>query len=143
MTLKMTMSLLQIYMSEDVRTHQMNYTITKYIESVTDAQFLVKCIVKPTYVMDCEKLAFKVFIDAERMRGPTIDRNQLEGGLDFTLNISGVKEEVDGRTVLRPFKFASIQISKYFLFLLFLVPKKLRRVFEAGLQQLIILCSMM
>jgi hypothetical protein len=87
---------------------QNNKTISKYIESVTDAEFSIRFKVSDSYKFDCDFLAFTIVID-----GQTVIRSWLSD-MQQLVEVKGVKQpHTDAKYAnLHKFKFTNITTGK-------------------------------
>ena len=106
-----------------VMKYQAARTITKYIESVSDQEFIIQIDLAPPFKMDCACLWIEVRIDGRNVASPLI---QKIGNLDrfsgdcvvtkFQRRVEGKLVEAPGnagRELLKKFKFAKIETSKF------------------------------
>jgi hypothetical protein len=86
-----------------------NKSVLRYIESISDAEFVINFQVSPPFQFGCAALDFKVCIDGHRVKGMICDKAQVNHG-HWARTLSGRKTRYqDGRAELRKFKFASIK----------------------------------
>ncbi|EKD18506.1 hypothetical protein MBM_03499 [Drepanopeziza brunnea f. sp. 'multigermtubi' MB_m1] len=102
--------------------HQASRTTSKYIESTSDKDFVVKVSLDTTFRMDCPAYHFEVFIDGQWMYGAVVAQSfyasyfsagQLIRPLSF--DICGTIQPapgIPGRDFLRSFRFSRIETSK-------------------------------
>ncbi|KAG4430283.1 hypothetical protein IFR05_014230 [Cadophora sp. M221] len=90
--------------------YQAARTVRKYVESISDKEFLVQLSLDNSFKFDCPTLSCELSIDGKVVRSPVIYRKHQES---FTLEIDGIKTSAgDGKTaLLKPFKFSKIETS--------------------------------
>lgn len=86
-----------------------NKTVLRYIESVSDAEFVIKFQISPPFQLGCAALHFKVCIDGHPVKGTICKNSRVKHG-HWARALSGDRTALeDGRGELRKFKFASIK----------------------------------
>ncbi|KAH7319175.1 hypothetical protein BKA65DRAFT_409663 [Rhexocercosporidium sp. MPI-PUGE-AT-0058] len=90
--------------------YQAARTIRKYVESISDKEFLVQLSLDKSFKFDCPTLRCDLSIDGKVVRTPLIYQNHQDS---FTLRIDGIKTLAgDEKTaLLKPFKFSKIETS--------------------------------
>ncbi|KAH9207285.1 hypothetical protein DL95DRAFT_396184 [Leptodontidium sp. 2 PMI_412] len=90
--------------------YQAARTVRKYVESISDKEFLVQLSLDRSFKFDCPTLSCELSIDGKIVRSPVIYRKHQDS---FTLDIDGIKTSAgDGkRALLKPFKFSKIETS--------------------------------
>jgi hypothetical protein len=86
-----------------------NRTVSKYIESTTDAEFSFKLRVSEGYQLDCPTLLFTIYVDGQSIGGRLCGAYEpIYGG--WTKEIEGIKLPTDKRNVvdLRKFRFSEL-----------------------------------
>jgi len=90
-------------------------TITKYIESTTDANFSIRLAIQPTYILTGSNIAFKTFVDGVRIRAPLVGQSSINKVTGWKDNILGIYEGESGNIgCLKKLKFSQIKISMLF-----------------------------
>lgn len=103
--------------------YQAARTVTKYIESVSDQEFAIQLTIGPPFKMDYACLSIDVHIDGKKVDSPLMLKSKR---LDFFLGdyvttkfgkrVEGMKVAAPGnagRALLKRFKFAKIETSKF------------------------------
>ena len=106
-----------------VMKYQAARTITKYIESVSDQEFIIQIDLAPPFKMDCACLSIEVHIDGREVACPLIlkssNLDKFSGDCvttKFQRRVEGMQVEAQGnagRELLKKFKFAKIETSKF------------------------------
>jgi hypothetical protein len=107
----------------EVFQYQAARTVTKYIESVSDQEFIIQINLAPPFKMDYACLKADIHIDGKWVSSPLIQKSK---NLDFfsgdcvatkyQRRVKGMKVEApghEGRALLKSFKFAKIETSKF------------------------------
>jgi hypothetical protein len=107
----------------EVMKYQAARTVTKYIESVSDQEFIIQINLAPPFKMDCVSLSTSVHIDGRKVASPLIMKSwnldKFSGDYvktKFQTRVEGMQVEAPGtagRELLKKFKFAKIETSKF------------------------------
>jgi hypothetical protein len=107
----------------EVFQYQAARTVTKYIESVSDQEFIIQINLAPPSKMDYACLKTIIHIGGKRVASPLIEKSMnLECftgdcvATQYQRRVKGMKLEApgrEGRALLKSFKFAKIEISKF------------------------------
>lgn len=108
----------------EVMKYQAARTVTKYIESVSDQGFVIQINLGPPFKMDYACLSMDVHIDGNRVDSPLIVKSKRPQSFSGDYVTKTVKKRVEGmkvaapgntgRELLRKFKFAKIETSKFY-----------------------------
>jgi hypothetical protein len=95
-----------------VRLHQACWTVTNYVESVTNKHFSIKAHIHSDYEWDCPQLSFAVYVDGVKA-DERLSIRPVHGNQSRTLSIAGISYGYGGEPgILRKFKFAEIHTSE-------------------------------
>ena len=95
--------------------HQASRTVSKYVESITDKEFEIRCNVTSAFNMDCPTLFFTVFVDGAKLVSRLIRYKTLAASqLSYAETIKGIDLNINGRLAVKPFKFSEIKTSSVF-----------------------------
>jgi hypothetical protein len=95
-----------------VRDHEDRWTVTKYIESVTDANFSIKLLVHPEYHATSPKLGFNVWVDGVVVRELHVAEQHFKTST-WQYEIDGaISMQRSGNSALHKFKFSKIETGK-------------------------------
>jgi hypothetical protein len=107
----------------EVMKYQAARTVTKYIESVSDQEFIIQIKLAPPFKMDYACLSTSVQIDGRKVASPLIQKidnlDRFSGDCvvtEFQRRVEGKLVEAPGnagRELLKKFKFAKIETSKF------------------------------
>jgi hypothetical protein len=106
-----------------VMKYQAARTVTKYIESVSDQEFIIQCNLAPPFKMDCACLWIEVRIDGRKLASTLILKSYNLDNFSgdcvakrFQTRVDGMLVEAPGnagRQLLKKFKFTKIETSKF------------------------------
>jgi hypothetical protein len=91
-------------------------TVVKYIESVSDVEFKLDYMIKPTYSLDCGFLSWETQIDGEHANAwmvPEAKFSQRKRGDIIISTCNGVYKICDGTHSLQKFKFSKASLGKF------------------------------
>jgi hypothetical protein len=99
--------------------HQATRTVSKYVESTTDKEFEIRYSVTRAFKMDCPTLSFRIFVDGARARSCLFEvreyKELAKSKRPYTeRTIKGIESSLNGRVVVKPFKFSEIKTSTAF-----------------------------
>jgi hypothetical protein len=107
----------------EVMKYQAARTVTKYIESVSDQEFIIQINLAPPFKMNYACLSTSVQIDGRKVASPLIQKidnlDRFSGDCvvtKFQRRVEGKLVEAPGnagRELLKKFKFAKIETSKF------------------------------
>src|SRR4051812_8287376 len=63
--------------SATVRMHEDRWAVSKYVESVINNTFSVKCTVNPAYRASSPRILFQVFVDGVKAHGRLVQRKKI------------------------------------------------------------------
>lgn len=102
---------------DEVRQSWRHKTVSRYIESETDAEFFFKLKVGKPYKHDCDELGFAIILDGceENVDSILCSPDNLEEDDEWEFDVHGVETyDVEGAK-LKKFKFSKLHISRYLI----------------------------
>jgi len=92
--------------------HQHNHTVTKYIESIDDAEFDIKFTVGEAFNLECQFLSFKTEVDGTFIGSPAMHSQALKIQKQWSRVLSGPESKTVAGVLIKQMKFAKLDISK-------------------------------
>ncbi|KAL2063578.1 hypothetical protein VTL71DRAFT_5383 [Oculimacula yallundae] len=88
--------------------HQQARTVTKYIESKTGKEFLVRLSVQAPYSLDCPRLSFYVSVDGQHIQSPMLSKAKY-AKREWSRDVGGIVEELSTGVHVTAMQFLEIQ----------------------------------
>lgn len=100
---------------DEVRQRWKHKTVSKYVESKTDAEFFFRLTVSKPYEHDCDELGFAIILDGceENIDSHLCSPDSLEDDDEWEYDVHGVETHDAEGAKLKRFKFSKLHTSRY------------------------------
>ncbi|KAL3425107.1 hypothetical protein PVAG01_04388 [Phlyctema vagabunda] len=98
--------LAQAHSPQSLEEYCAKRTVSRYVQSIDDKDFTVRCEIRPPYQMDCPGLAIFLEVDHRHIDGRWIMKNGAN-----SVEMKGLTTGARGTEVFQPIKFTKIKLA--------------------------------